>query len=143
LLDNAAKLDAPAYRRDFGQAWGSVHGTLAHLLVADSLWWARWHGDSPQKLPDGAQYTSLPMIREAWKPFMVERRAWIEGLSGDDLTRIIEYKNTKGRAFSHPLWWLLYQVVNHGTDHRSHLSIMMTEVGFPPPQLDFIAFVRL
>jgi uncharacterized damage-inducible protein DinB len=120
-----------------------VHGTLAHLLEADNLWWTRWHGDSPQTKPDGAQYTSLPVIRAAWEPLMAERRAWIEGLTGDGLSRNLDYKSSKGQAFSHPLWWQLYQVVNHGTDHRSHLSIMMTEVGFPPPPLDFIAFVRL
>lgn|SRR5574341_696077 len=143
LMDNAQILSEADYRRNFGQAWGSIHGTLAHLLATDSIWWARWHGDSTMTDVQGSQYQTLDAIREAWQPFMAARRSWIESLSGEDLTRKLDYKNTSGQAFTHPLWWLLVHVANHGTDHRSHISIMMTEMGHPPQPLDFIAYVRL
>jgi uncharacterized damage-inducible protein DinB len=144
LVENASKLGEADYMKSFGQAWGSVHGTLAHLADADGIWFARWHDrESPQQPPDGSQYTTLQAVRDAWEPLMSRRRAWIEKLTGDDLTRPLEYKNTKGQPFSHPLWWQLFHVANHGTDHRSHLSIMMTELGYPPASLDFIQFVRL
>lgn len=143
IVENAGRLDEANYKRSFGQAWGSIHGTLAHLLDADTIWFGRWQGDSAQRPPDGKAYATLKDIREAWEPLMAQRRAWIETLTGDDLARPLEYKNTRGQPFSQPLWWQLYHVANHGTDHRSHLSIMMTELGHPPAPLDFIAFVRL
>ena len=143
VLETASMLGEAEYRRDFGLAWGSVHGTLAHLLAADHLWFARWNGTSPQSRPVGAEYATLADIRADWTPFMAERRSYIEGLTGDDLVRVIDYKTTQGEASSQPLWWGLYQVVSHGTDHRSHLSIMLTELGHPTVPLDFIAFVRL
>lgn len=144
IMETAAKLSDGDYRKDFGQAWGSVHGTLAHLCDADMIWFARWHdGESPQHPPDGKQYTTFKMVRDAWEPLMSRRRAWLEKLTGEEIARALVYKNTKGQEFSHPLWWQLLHVANHGTDHRSHLSIMLTELGQQPPALDFIQFVRL
>ena len=143
IVENAAKLSEEDYRRSFGQAWGSVHGTLAHLLDADGIWFGRWQGESARRLPDGSQFATLKAIREAWEPLMAKRRAWIETLTNDDLARPLEYKNTKGQPFSEPLWEQMFHVTNHGTDHRSHLSIMLTELGHPPAPLDFIAYVRL
>jgi len=143
LMDIAAVLDDTDYRRDFGQAWGSVHGTLAHLLDAESIWWARWHGESPQGTPDGAAFADLAALRARWQPFQQERLAWLGGLSADDLNRPLAYKNTKGTPFTQPLWWQLYHVINHGTDHRGYLSVMLTELGHAPSPLDFIAYVRL
>lgn len=143
VRDEAARLDDTAYRKDFGQAWGSVHGTLAHLLAAERIWMARWRGVSPQGRPDGAEWNTLDALRATWEPLQAERMVFLDSLSGDDLSRVVEYKNTKGDLFAHPLWWQLYHVVNHGTDHRGYLSIMLTELGFPPSPLDFIAYVRL
>lgn len=143
VLENASRLSEEDYRRDFGLAWGSVHGTLGHLMWAEHIWWARWQDQPVDGAPDASSCPDLKAIRETWEPFMARRGTYIDTLREGDLTRKVAYKNSKGEAFSHPLWWLMLQVVNHGTDHRSHLSIMMTEMGFPPRQLDFIAFVRL
>jgi len=143
LMDAAAKLDDAGYRKDFGQAWGSPHGTLAHLLDAETIWYKRWHGTSAQGTPDGHAYPTLDAIRTAWGPLCVERAAWIKSLSPEKLASPHAYKNTRGDAFNEPLWLQLYHVVNHGSDHRGYLSVMLTDLGFAPPPLDFIAYVRL
>ncbi len=143
VIEAAAQLDEASYRKDFGQAWGSVHGTLAHLLDAEQIWFARWQGESPQHRPEGAAFHTLADIRAARATLEKDRITFLDSLSDGDLTRIFEYKNTKGDPFAHPLWWQLYHVVNHGTDHRGYLSVMLTELGHPPTSLDFIAYVRL
>ena len=73
---------------------------------------------------------------------MAERQSYLEAISPDQLAAIVEYTTTSGEAYAEPLWQLMMHVANHATDHRSHVSIMMTEFGHPPPQLDMNAFFR-
>src|SRR5690606_6837854 len=49
LLDAVAPLSDEAYRREVGLFCKSVHGTLNHLLVGETLLWFRRfaHGESP------------------------------------------------------------------------------------------------
>lgn len=143
VMDAAARLDEAGYRKDFGQAWGSPHGTLAHLLDAESVWYQRWHGTSPQGSPDGHAYASLPAIRAAWGTLRAERSGWLKTLTSDKLEAPLAYQTTSGKPYAEPLWQQMVQVVNHGSDHRGYLSIMLTELGVAPQPLDFIAYVRL
>ena len=39
-----AGLSGAEYRRDLGAFFGSVHGTLNHLLLGDRIWMARFEG---------------------------------------------------------------------------------------------------
>lgn len=41
LYDCVAALPVEAYRRNVGLFFGSIHGTLNHLLLVDRLWSAR------------------------------------------------------------------------------------------------------
>ena len=42
LYDAAAGLDDAGYRADRGAFFGSVHGTLNHLVVTDRIWMHRF-----------------------------------------------------------------------------------------------------
>ena len=75
---------------------------------------------------------------------MAGRRAFVEGLSADDLRAPLVYRNSQGKEFSMPLWQPLFQAANHAADHRGHVSVILSDLGQPPVQaLDFIAWVRL
>lgn len=41
MLEACAKLPKPIYHGDEKLFFGSVHGTMAHILCADKLWYAR------------------------------------------------------------------------------------------------------
>lgn len=142
VLDLSATLSPTDYARDFGHAWGSVRGTLAHTYGADWVWFRRWQGESPPALPPEADFSGVDELRRVWQPLMAERRAFIEGLSADDLARVVAYQTTQGTPHSEPLWQLLLHVANHSTDHRSQVSTLLTNLGHPPPPLDLIAYVR-
>jgi uncharacterized damage-inducible protein DinB len=142
LLGTATLIAAIDYKRDFGQAWGSIHNTFAHLLSVDMLWFSRWKGHSPLAMPNTDEYSSLGLLRSRWESLMDERRTYINTLTSEDLSKKIEYRSTNGTPRSETLWHVMLHVVNHGTDHRSHLALMMTELGHPPPALDLIYYLR-
>ncbi|MEA2743146.1 MAG: hypothetical protein QOG25_1517, partial [Acetobacteraceae bacterium] len=47
MYNDAASLPDEARKRAAGLFFGSVHGTLNHLLVADYIWMRRFTGDGP------------------------------------------------------------------------------------------------
>jgi uncharacterized damage-inducible protein DinB len=47
VYDAAAALSDADYRADHGAFFGSVHGTLNHLLVGDRIWMRRLSGEGP------------------------------------------------------------------------------------------------
>ena len=44
VLQAAANLADDDYRKTVSASWGSVHGTLAHMLGAEEIWLSRWQG---------------------------------------------------------------------------------------------------
>ena len=63
-------------------------------------------------------------------------------LPSADLDRVVEYHNTKGHAFSNPMWQMLQHLVNHGTYHRGQITTMLRQLGATPLTTDLIAFYR-
>ena len=57
----------------------------------------------------------------------------MDGLSDADPARVVEFKNTEGKAYSAPLGQLLQHVANHATHHRSEIATMVTMLSGSPP----------
>lgn len=142
VLDAASRLSPEAYARKVGPGWGSVRALLVHLADVDRVWVRRWKGEAASPNPDEGQYASLTALRAAWAATMAKRQDFLGGLTAEALRAPIAYRNSRGKSFSQPLWELLYHVLNHSTDHRGHLSTMLTDLGQPPAPLDFIFWVR-
>lgn len=139
----AARITPEQYAQQVSAGWGSVRGLLTHLLNADRIWMARWRELPAEGLSvaDDAYATPFELL-EPWEAVMAERQAYLAGLTVDDLHTTIHYQSLRGPACAELRWQALFQGANHGTDHRGHLSILLTEYGQPPAPLDFIVWVR-
>lgn len=132
------------YRRHAGLYFGSVHGTLNHLLVADEqLWRPRFaEGASPQVPLDaeieadrGRLGQRLLAAAGAWLPLL---DGWPEARLGGQL----EYQRLGGQAVSLPFAATLAHVFNHGTHHRGQISAALTALGQPGPVLDMVVMLQ-
>jgi uncharacterized damage-inducible protein DinB len=144
LYDAAARLADAEYRADHKAFFGSLHGTLNHLLVADRIWMARILGrtEAPMALETilYERLSDLTVAREAED----ERIAnFVAALDGPALARSITYRNTKGAEFTNPLGALLAHLFNHETHHRGQAHAIFTGLGKEAPVLDLIAFLRM
>src|SRR5580765_2933798 len=61
-----ARLSDAEYRRDLGASFGSVHGTLNHLLLGDTIWMTRFEGGThPSTNLDAILFDRFADLREA------------------------------------------------------------------------------
>ena len=61
LYDAAARIADAERRKDRGAFWGSLHGTLCHLLWGDRMWMSRFDG---WPKPDVIQKNSAVLVSD-------------------------------------------------------------------------------
>lgn len=138
----AALGEADYYKARACAFFGSIHGTLNHLLVVDRLWFGRLAGTVPaissldEILYD--DFASLRAAREAEDERIV---AQLRGLEEADLARDCRFTllSEPGERVMKPLV-MLPTVFNHQTHHRGQVHAMLKEAGAEPPALDLINY---
>ena len=129
----AARIPEAERRRQRGAFWGSIHGTLNHLLWGDQMWMSRFDGwpkptvsqkDSPALIADfdalhrarvdaDARITDWSVrIDDAW---LAQDQVWFSG--------------SAGREMKMPRGLLVTHFFNHQTHHRGQAHGMITACG--------------
>lgn len=142
----AAALDLSdiSYRLHVGVFFGSLHGTLNHLLLTDRLWLKRLtgEGEHPNQL-NAILYEERLELARARIAEDDRLIAVVDGYDEAKLSAIHNYQTTSGMPQSQPLASILMHLFNHQTHHRGHahacLSIL---IGSAPPVLDLLALQR-
>jgi uncharacterized damage-inducible protein DinB len=142
LYDAAATLPAGALSEQRGAFFGSLEGTLNHLVVADTIWLKRFAGhphfaERLAALNEVAMPASLDQPLASGLAALRARRQqldrllldWTACLHDDDLALVIAYRNTKGVAFRRALDGLLLHFFNHQTHHRGQASTLLFQAG--------------
>ena len=133
LLAAAARVPDAARREPRGAFFGSLHGTLSHLLWGDMQWMSRFDGgpkpsvalkDSPAMEPD---FAALAAARTATDARIA---AWAEGVTPEWLAGDLTwYSGAAGREVSRPLGMLVTHFFNHQTHHRGQAHALLTAAG--------------
>jgi uncharacterized damage-inducible protein DinB len=143
LLDAVAPLTAEQFTRDLGNSFKSVRDTLAHIYLAECIWYMRWHGHSPTEMPSAGSLGDLASLQCAWVDHERKMRAFVDAMAPSDVDRVIEYRLMSGQAAASPLWQMLQHLINHGSYHRGQVTTMLRQLGAAPPKsTDLIAFYR-
>jgi uncharacterized damage-inducible protein DinB len=144
LYAAALALPEDLYRRNVGVFFGSLHGTLNHLLLADRIWLKRLtgEGEHPNRL-DSILYEDRIALTRA-RIAEDERLASVVGAYDENkLSEVHPYKTTSGSPQAQPLGDILMHVFNHQTHHRGQAHACLSIVtGKEPPVLDLLAFQR-
>ena len=68
-LSEISRRQVPYYRRNLGAFFGSVHGTLNHLLLGDTIWMTRFEGGAHPSTDLGAiQHLAAPRANVGREP---------------------------------------------------------------------------
>lgn len=153
LYDAAAGLSQEDVARNRGAFFGSILGTLEHLVVADTLWLKRF-AEHPagtalapvRALPkpaslDAIQFGAIEPLR--LRREMLDRviATWIETLEEADLDTVLAYQNSRGIPYAKPFGLLLVHVFNHQTHHRGQATTLLTQAGAEVGVTDLLALI--
>ncbi len=139
LVDAAAQLSAGDLERDFHTSDRSVVGTLTHLYGADRVWLARVEGDGTVPFPERENLTTL---RQEWPLLLNRWHALAAEQTQETLEAPISYLDRRGNPYTSPLWQIILQVVNHGSQHRGQVAGFLRAMGHTPPGTDLIFYYR-
>jgi uncharacterized damage-inducible protein DinB len=141
IFNTAAQLHPDQLRAETNSSFGSVHGTLAHIVEAQWTWLKRWQGDAPSAPLDPQIFPDLDHIRAYWDQIESETQNFLAKCTEGDLARLITYRNFQNELWTYPLWQQMLHQVNHATQHRSEVALVLSSWGFSPGWLDFLYFV--
>ena len=136
----AGNLSATDLAKDRGAFFGSILGTLNHILVGDTIWLKRFAThpscfNSLRAVADLQSPTSLDQIIFDDLRSLTERRMWLDlqiidwiaGLSESDLNFVLSYHNTQGIPANKRYSSLVLHFFNHQTHHRGQVSTLLTQ----------------
>jgi uncharacterized damage-inducible protein DinB len=141
-MDAASALTAEQFKQPLGSSFSSVRDTLAHICGAEWIWFERFHGRSPSVLPDAKTFASAEVLRKHWVAQESELLAFVEGLTQEEMDRVIEYQTLKFGVYRNPLWQSTQHLVNHGTYHRGQVTTLLRQLGAQPMLTDLMHFYR-
>ncbi|SDY99340.1 Uncharacterized damage-inducible protein DinB (forms a four-helix bundle) [Lysobacter sp. yr284] len=138
----AARLPAEAVAQDRGAFFGSILGTLNHLMTADRIWLRRF-AEHPARFaalqPLRAQpaqtdlraiaYATLPALRAAREELDARIVDWVGETAEADLDQALVYANTRGVVSRRRFGLLLLHFFNHQTHHRGQVTTLLTQAG--------------
>jgi len=154
LFNQVARLSENERKKDMGAFFGSIHGTLNHILLADRIWLGRFATAVPSTELSDAElvYEFSSLRQEVCSDFTElhhERRAtdriiasWAEGLTDELLAQTMRYSNSRGHVREHPVWLAVAHMFNHQTHHRGQVTTLLSQLGHDPGVTDYFAYAQ-
>jgi uncharacterized damage-inducible protein DinB len=141
LYGAADRLSDAQRKEQRGAFFGSIHGTLNHLLFGDQIWMSRFAGTPKPKAPGIPESVAM---YESWDELKRERVAfdgvildWAERLDPEWLSGDLTwFSGALGREVSRPRCLLLTHMFNHQTHHRGQVHCLLTQCGAKPGVTD-------
>jgi uncharacterized damage-inducible protein DinB len=140
----AARLSDAERKLDRGAFFGSIHGTLNHLLWADQMWMSRFAG-WPKLATPGKQsaqlYDDFAVMRPKREEIDAGIRAWAAEMTEDWLAgELTWFSGIAQREVTAPKAITLIHMFNHQTHHRGQAHALLTSAGEDTGDTD-IAFI--
>ncbi len=142
LYEAAGKLSAQELAENRGAFFGSLLGTLNHLVVGDRIWLRRFATHSANhmaleplhRLPlptslDEMLYSDFDQLAEHRRMLDAIIKQWAASLTVQDLDHVLIYSNTKGVVAKRSFSSLIMHFFNHQTHHRGQATTLLCQSG--------------
>lgn len=132
LLDSCADLSGEQLDATVSGTYGSIRDTFQHIALAERSYLSRISTGQRYYHPEDAQPMTIPEMVESVRE---TGKGLIEGAhkvqAGDKV--LIDWDGTPREV---PKTILLTQAINHATEHRAQIMVILTQLGIQPPDLD-------
>jgi uncharacterized damage-inducible protein DinB len=136
LLQAATLLSAEELERDLRASFGSLQGTLIHILWGERGWLHFWQHRAFLLRPAPGDYPDFASLRSAWTCHEEAYAAYLCGLTQAelDVPRMVDDETyTLGELVQHTL--------NHSTHHRGQVTLLLRQLGHEPPSTGYRDFL--
>jgi uncharacterized damage-inducible protein DinB len=140
ILLAASSLTPEQFLAAKGSSYPSVRDTLIHTMSAEWIWLSRWKGTSPRAMLEATDFPDLQSIQTGWEALEAETQRFIDQLNPSQLAEVVSYVNTRNEKWAYPLWQQMIHQVNHATQHRSEIAVILTLFGLSPGNLDYLVY---
>jgi uncharacterized damage-inducible protein DinB len=153
LYAAAATLPKDVLSADRGAFFGSVIGTLNHIVAGDTIWLRRFMAhpsgfSSLKAMADIAVPTGLAHVYSDDLDTLLELRVRLDAiiealaaeLSDTDLAQTLSYRNSRGDVRKN-FGALLLHLFNHQTHHRGQASTLLSQLDVDIGVTDLIEWI--
>jgi uncharacterized damage-inducible protein DinB len=154
LYELAAQLRPEQLAEHRGAYFGSILGTLNHLMVGDIIWLKRFathpglhsaldglrNAEHPSALDQILfnDFAELRVERECLDLVIIE---WTGQLRDADLDHQLDYRNSKGMRSVRDFGALVLHLFNHQTHHRGQVTTLLSQEGYPLEPTDLLGLI--
>ncbi|MGA8049642.1 MAG: DinB family protein [Burkholderiales bacterium] len=154
LFDAATKLSDEALAEDRKAFFGSILGTLNHIVVGDTIWLKRF-ATHPVGCPALDPVRALPapvalnqILFTDIRSLAAQRRMldevitnWAASVTDADLDHVLRYANTKGVVSEKSFFSLVMHFFNHQTHHRGQATTLLHQAGIDVGVTDLLVLI--
>jgi len=153
LYAATATLPQEALSADRGAFFGSILGTLNHIVAGDTIWLRRFVGH-PSSFPALQAMAGIPAPSGLAHVYsndldtLLEHRMRLDAMIGalaaevsdDDLAQPLSYRNSRGDNRKH-FGSLLLHFFHHQTHHRGQASTLLSQAGVDIGVTDLLEWI--
>jgi uncharacterized damage-inducible protein DinB len=132
LFEQCAQLSEEQLNSKVIGTYGSIFDTLEHIANAERSYWHRLKTGQPFRKPEGAR---KPTIAELQVSILSSGAGLVDLAPSIQPSEGVEV-NWEGSPRTIPSAVILTQVINHATEHRAQIMVMLTQLGIQPLDLD-------
>ena len=131
LYEVCASLSDEARKENRGAPFRSVHGTLNHLLLADSVWMGRFQGEPfVARSLDQELHSGFEELWTARRTMDSRIEVWAGGLTEERLAADLTFTTAvRPEPWTLPLWFVVQHFFNHQAHHRGQLTTLLEQLG--------------
>lgn len=142
ILAKVKKLDQELLERPAQIGPNSIFEVLLHILDAHYFWrLAVQTGEGPARKLTVHQVPDLETLENFWEKEAGELASYVASLTNRDLESEFEFTWGTAKPRTRIRWHCLVHLVNHGTQHRAEIGLVLGGMGYSPGNLDLISFV--
>ncbi|MBN4073822.1 DinB family protein [bacterium AH-315-E07] len=154
LYEAARKLSSQELVTNRKAFFGSLIGTLNHIVVGDTVWLKRFAmhpSNHPELDPirklqaasslDELLFTDIGELFNHRKMLDKIIKQWATALTQKDLLHILRYANMKGVVAKKSFSSLVMHFFNHQTHHRGQATTLLSQAGVDIGYTDLLALI--
>ncbi|MBW7884165.1 MAG: DinB family protein [Caldilineaceae bacterium] len=131
LLERCAELTPEQLNGTAIGTYGSIYDTLHHIVTAEQSYLSRISTGKRYERPEDEQPMTIADMMDSVRKTGSGLIEWAPKVQAGDTVRI----DWDGTPRDVPKTIILTQVINHATEHRAQVMVMMTQLGVEPPDL--------